>query len=310
MRRFSAAFFLSVFKKNKQSKAAHFPPLLFFRFSRKTSKAKRRESAALQKKAKPCCSCDSWRPLCFTWRLGGLFPGKIKTTKDKIRSLARAALRPEEEKFRTDMEDHHEKPAGVRPRSESPRGARPDIQRQRPREAQTPPVVLPNGPLRLADCLAISRERQPILTVAHPSRHRSEQARRAWKVWTDLWCGINHDRPMRLQQAKTEHPGSRPNCRIHRVENRYVVTRLYISVLYSRAQRSVLDDLVDDLTELRRRVQESVEKKERPEWTATTVDLITLYLRRAEAQRAKALGGINLSLAALRGHSMCRPTSA
>src|SRR5262249_58570465 len=38
----------------------------------------------------------------------------------------------------------------------------------------------------------------------------------------------------------------------------------------------------------------------RPEWTPSTVDLITLYLRRAEARRAEADRGVQVSLAALR----------
>jgi len=71
-------------------------------------------------------------------------------------------------------------------------------------------------------------------------------------------------------------------------------------VLYSRAQRTVLDDLVDDLTFLRNRVKNAVEKNERPEWTAATVDLVTLYTRRAEARRTEADRGVQLSVAALR----------
>jgi hypothetical protein len=52
-----------------------------------------------------------------------------------------------------------------------------------------------------------------------------------------------------------------------------------------------------------------VEKKERPEWTIATVDLITLYLRRTESRRAEAERGIALSLAALRGSLFMEPTA-
>ncbi len=71
-------------------------------------------------------------------------------------------------------------------------------------------------------------------------------------------------------------------------------------MLYSRAQRTVLDDLVEDLTFLHTRVKNSVEKNERPEWTAATVDLVELYTRRAKARRTEADRGVQLSLAALR----------
>ncbi|HZV04533.1 MAG TPA: hypothetical protein VE999_05540 [Gemmataceae bacterium] len=175
-------------------------------------------------------------------------------------------------------------------------------------QAQTPSPPLPDRPLRLADCLALSEQRQPSLLVAR-ARLAAAQSRVAS---LDNLHGpvvrLRQDLPLRRQQARLGIDAAQAELARLEVENRYVVTRAYLSVLYARAQRNVLDDAIDDLRYLRERVRASVEKKERPEWTAATVDLVTLYLRRIEARRAEAERGIALSLAALREALFLEPT--
>lgn len=174
--------------------------------------------------------------------------------------------------------------------------------------AQAPADPLPNRPLRLADCLALSEQRQPSLMVAH-SRLAAAQSRLAS---LDSLNGpvsrMRHDLPIRRQQSRLGIDAAQAELARLESENRYVVTRAYLTVLYARAQRKVLDDLIDDLRYLRERIRVSVEKKERPEWTAATVDLITLYLRRTEARRTEAERGIALAVAALRESLNLEPT--
>jgi outer membrane protein TolC len=166
--------------------------------------------------------------------------------------------------------------------------------------AQTPPPVLPDQPLHLADCLAISEQRQPSLRVAQARLAAAQTKVAALDNLNGAAALVTHDLPVRRQQARLGVDIARADVDRLNAENRYVVTRAYLSVLYSRAQRTVLDDLVDDLTFLRDRIKTSVEKKERPEWTPATVDLVTLYVRRAEARRTEADRGVQMSLAALR----------
>lgn len=167
-----------------------------------------------------------------------------------------------------------------------------------PAPAQSPLPPVPDRPLRLADCLALSEGRQPSLIA---TRCRLAAAYSGLASLEEMRGGpLRRDLPIRRQQAQLGIAAAQADLARIQVENRYVVTRAYLSVLYSRAQRKVIDELIDDLDYLRQRVQAGVEKKERPEWTTATVDLITLYLHRAEARRAEANRGLALSLAALR----------
>jgi outer membrane protein TolC len=112
---------------------------------------------------------------------------------------------------------------------------------------------------------------------------------------------MRHDLPIRHQQAQLGVDAAKAELERLESENRYVVTRAYISVLYARAQQNILNDIIEDLKYLQERVRTAVEKKERPdEWTSATVDLVTLNLRRIEARRTEADRGISLALAALR----------
>lgn len=170
------------------------------------------------------------------------------------------------------------------------------------------PAVLPDRALRLADCLAISEQRQPSLTAVRANLAAAQSKLASLENLDGPVLRLRHDLPIRRQQARLGITSAQADLNRLAVENRYVVTRAYLSVQYSRVQRKVLDDLVDDLTFLRQRVKASVEKHERPEWTPTTVELITLYLRRAEARRTETERGVALSLAALREALSLPPT--
>lgn len=176
------------------------------------------------------------------------------------------------------------------------------------KSAQAPSAPSPERTLRLTDCLAISAEQQPSLKVARARLAAAHSKLAALESLDGPVVRLRHDLRLRRQQAQLGIEAAQANLTRLEIENRYVVTRGYLSVLYARAQWNVLNDLIDELTFLRERVRASVEKKERPEWTAATVDLITLYLKRAEARRAEADRGIALSLAALREALALAPT--
>jgi hypothetical protein len=177
-----------------------------------------------------------------------------------------------------------------------------------PAPAQPPSSPLSDHPLRLADCLAISEERQPSLVVARVRLAAAISKLASLESLDGPVARLRQDLPIRRQQAQLGIDAAKADLVRMEIENRYVVTRSYLSVLYARAQRKVVDDLIDELKFLRERVRASVEKKERPEWTAATVDLVTLYLRRTEARRAEAERGIALALAAVREAMGLEPT--
>ncbi len=166
--------------------------------------------------------------------------------------------------------------------------------------AQEPAVSALNHPLRLADCLAISQERQPSLAVARARLAAAQSKLTAIEALSGPAALLHHDIPVRVQQARLGVETEQADYARLQTENIYVVTRAYLSLQYARTQGHVLDELIDDLSFLRERVRASVEKKERKDWTDATVDLITLYLRRAQARRTEVDRGIDLSLAALR----------
>lgn len=177
-----------------------------------------------------------------------------------------------------------------------------------PTSAQSPSSALPDHPLRLADCLAISEEQQPSLIVARARLAAALSKLASVESLNGPVARLRPDLAIRRQQAQFGIAAAKTDLARMEIENSYVVTRSYLSVLYARLQRKVLDELLDELKYLRERVRTSVEKKERPEWTTTTVDLVTLYLRRTEARQAEADRGVSLALAAVREALGLEPT--
>jgi len=162
------------------------------------------------------------------------------------------------------------------------------------------PSPLPDRPLRLADCLAISEQRQPSLVVARARLESAISKLASLESLDGPMQRMRHDLPVRREQARLGIDAAKTNLTRLQIENRYIVIRSYLSVLYARAQKKVLDDFIDDLKYLRERVSSSSEKKDQEEWSVAPFDLVTINLRRTEARRAEAERGIALALAALR----------
>ncbi len=163
-----------------------------------------------------------------------------------------------------------------------------------------PSSPLPDRPLRLSDCLAISEERQPSLIVARARLAAAMSKLASLESLDGPVQRMRHDLPIRREQARLGIDAARTNLTRLQIENRYIVIRSYLSVLYARTQKKVLDDFIDDLKYLRERVSSPSEKRNEQEWSVAPVDLVTINLRRTEARRAEAERGIALSLAALR----------
>ncbi len=162
------------------------------------------------------------------------------------------------------------------------------------------PSPLPEHPLRLGDCLRISEERQPSLVVARARLESAVSKLASLESLDGPVARMRHDLPIRREQARLGIDAARANLTRLQIENRYIVIRSYVSVLYARAQKKVLDAFIDDLKYIRERVSGPSEKRDQQEWSVSPVDLVTINLRRTEARHAEAERGIALALAALR----------
>ncbi len=91
--------------------------------------------------------------------------------------------------------------------------------------AQTPAPALPVQPLHLADCLALSEQRQPSLTVARARLAAAQTKVAALDNLSGPAALLSHDLPVRRQQARLGVDIARADVARLDVENRYVVTR-------------------------------------------------------------------------------------
>ncbi len=153
--------------------------------------------------------------------------------------------------------------------------------------------------LGLAGCLRIGMERQPALAAHRASLAAAESGRRALEKMT-LAIVLARDLPIRKQQAALGVTIASAGLNQAEWETRYAITRTYLSVLYAREQSRVAEDVVVNLRFYQERVSELVKKGESREWTTSTVDKITVYLRLAEGRQAEAARGVERAMAALR----------
>jgi outer membrane protein TolC len=153
--------------------------------------------------------------------------------------------------------------------------------------------------LSLADCLQIALEQQPSLAAYRASLAAAETGRRALEKMA-LATLIARDLPIRKQQASLGVTIASAGLAQAEWETRYAVTRTYFSVIYAREQQRVTDEVVTNLKFYQERVSELVKKGASREWTTSTVDKITVYLRLAETRQAEAARGIDRAFAALR----------
>jgi outer membrane protein TolC len=111
---------------------------------------------------------------------------------------------------------------------------------------------------------------------------------------------LARDLPIRRKQACLGITIAGAGLNQAEADTAYAVTRTYYGVLYARAQARVAEDLTTGLRFYQERVKELVNKGESREWTTSTVDKITIYLRLAETRQAEAARGIERATAALR----------
>src|SRR5262245_14875346 len=119
--------------------------------------------------------------------------------------------------------------------------------------------------LGLGDCLRIAFERQPALAAHRASLAAAESGRRALEKM-NLAVVLARDLPIRKQQAALGVTIASAGLAQAEWENRYAVTRTYLSVLYAREQQRVAEDVVSNFRFYLERVSELVKKGETREW--------------------------------------------
>jgi outer membrane protein TolC len=153
--------------------------------------------------------------------------------------------------------------------------------------------------LTLEECLGIALEQQPALAAHRASLAAADTSYRGL-VKLHVPTLLARDLPIRRHQACLGVTVAEAGLTQAQAETVYAVTRTYFGVLYARAQLRVAENVATSLRFYQERVQELVKKGESREWTTSTVDKITLYLRLAETRQAEAGRGIERALAALR----------
>jgi outer membrane protein TolC len=181
----------------------------------------------------------------------------------------------------------------------APRGEAAAEERPARSEPEAGAAAAPAAPLSLADCIRIGLERQPALAAHRASVAAAETQYRGLE---DLRVPtfLRRDLPIRRRQAHLGITIARAGLEQAQWETIYAITRTYYGVLYARQQQRVAEDVVSNLKFYQERVSELVKKGESREWTTSTVDKITVYLRLAQTRREEALRGIERATAALR----------
>jgi outer membrane protein TolC len=166
-------------------------------------------------------------------------------------------------------------------------------------QEQNPVCPIAAGPLTLSDALRIGLEQQPAL-VAYRASLAAANTQSSALDRLRIPTFLVRDLPIRRQQAHLGIDIAEAGLHQAEWETVYAVTRTYYSVLYARMQVQVTQDLTQSLKFYQERVRELVNKGESREWTTSTVDKITLYLRLAQGKESDARRGIDRAKAALR----------
>ncbi len=165
-----------------------------------------------------------------------------------------------------------------------------------PVAALAPP---PAQPLHLADCLQIALEQQPALAAQRASLAAAQTQYRGLLKLPTIPL-LARDLPIRRKQACMGVSVASATLDQAQWETMYAVSRTYFGVLYARAQQKVAADVVLNLKFYQERVSEIVKTGKSREWTTSTVDKITIYLRLAETRQGEATRGLERATAALR----------
>ena len=167
-----------------------------------------------------------------------------------------------------------------------------------PPAAEAPAAVTT---VNLATALNNAYERQPALAAARASLAAAETSLRTLQNMPSGASLLIHDLEIRKKQACLGRSAAHGALIQAEAETTYAVTRTYLSVLYARAQLKVTIDVVGNLGFYQKQVSAGVkEGKGNREWTQSTVDKITIYLRLAETKQAEAERGVGRATAALK----------
>jgi outer membrane protein TolC len=170
--------------------------------------------------------------------------------------------------------------------------------------ALPPPVAsLPAPPppaYGLQDCVRMGLDLQPALAAQRASlASANTQAQGLNSLFQPPLIG--RSLPIRRQQACLGIAIAQAGLDQAEWETVYAVTRMYFTVLYARAQRTVVDEQITRLQFYFDRLRELVESGETrgPNLTKLEVDKIALHLALAKTQKIEADQGQKRALAAL-----------
>jgi outer membrane protein TolC len=166
--------------------------------------------------------------------------------------------------------------------------------------AGTVTAAAPASALTLPACLQIAIEQQPALIALRASLAAANTQYQGLEKLHFPAGLISPDLPIRRRQACLGIRIAEAGLDQGEWDTLYAVSRTYFGVLFARKQQKVAGDLVESLRFYQERVGELVKKGESREWTTSTVDKITIYLRLAETRQAEAIRGVERATAALR----------
>ncbi len=164
----------------------------------------------------------------------------------------------------------------------------------------TPAATAPAATWNLATCLQTSLDQQPALLALRASLAAAQTQYQGLEQLHFPAGVISPDLPIRRRQACLGVRIAQVGVDQGEWDTMYAVERTYFGVLFARKQQKVAIDLADSLRFYQERVAELVKKGESREWTTSTVDKITIYLRLAETRQAEAARGVERATAALR----------
>jgi outer membrane protein TolC len=155
--------------------------------------------------------------------------------------------------------------------------------------------------LTLHECRLMAMEKQPAVAAAQASL-AAAQAR------YNAICHLNHspvvllerDLKIRLEQACMGVRVAEAALTQAQAEAIYDVTRNYLSVLYTRQQLRMLEEIGASLGEVREAIKADAKQKLITQWRDTYVDKLDSYVNLLEARKAEAREGEARALAAVR----------
>lgn len=150
----------------------------------------------------------------------------------------------------------------------------------------------------LGDCIRIGREQQPALAAQRASLASAQTASASLQALR-VPTFIARDLPVRREQAYRGITIAAAGLEQAEYDTIYAITRTYYGVIFAREQLKVAEDLSKSLKFYQDNIRELVKKGDSREYTTSTLDKITVYLKLAETHQAEAARGIDRATAAL-----------